>query len=187
MVSGRLCVGPSLPLSIHLCVSVSVSRSAPWQASPTPRRELGQTSLPASGLHRPGPCAATVHQDGLRLSPGAEEMHLSFPRERLFPGGLCPPPRSPSPAHEPWEHLRGSRLPGRGFHAGAAFQGKHGLDRSCVGRELIPHTINCQPDLPCRAPGRPQVEALLRAKLGSAQLGLVPGEGTPGGLGASGA
>lgn len=61
------------------------------------------------------------------LRPGAEEVHLSFLMKKL------PPP--PSPAGELCKHLRESRLPGRGFHAGAAFQGKHGLDA------LIDHVL----------------------------------------------
>lgn len=55
---------------------------------------------------------------------------------------------------------------------GAAFQGKHRLDRSCVGRELVPHTINCQPDLLAGAPS-PQVEVLLLGPAGLGQPDLV--------------
>lgn len=82
-------------------------------------------------------------------------MHLLFLMETAPSQEASGPLRSPLPAHELWEHLRESCLPGRGFHAGATFQGKHGLDRSCVGRELVPHAINCQPDLPRGAPRPP--------------------------------
>lgn len=67
---------------------------------------------------------------------------------------------------------------------GAAFQGKHRLDRSRVGRELVPHTINCQPDLPA-GPRSPQVEVLLLGPAGLGQPDLVPGDERSGGLGTS--
>lgn len=66
----------------------------------------------------------------------------------------------------------------------AAFQGKHHLDRSCVGRELVPHTINCQPDLPA-GPHSPQVEVFLLGPAGLGQPDLVPRDRRSGGLGTS--
>lgn len=170
----------SLCLCLHLCLSSPLSASlylcfcGHSAASETKRvwcrrgREPGQASLPAheSSVALSEPARGrSAQQNVLGLRPGAKEIHLSFLMETA-PSQEAP--ASPSPAGELCEHLRESSLPGRGFHAGAAFQGKH-RPWQIMCRERVGPTHHKLPAWPSPAgPRGSRAEVLLLGQAGSA-------------------